>query len=112
MISFTLGRLPQIPTTAITVDLPPISDEDDTAEWIAYDVDKPRRPAASSTCFNRVASLSKIVNSTSMMFFAPSQTMSGSLLLTEYQKYLDWYENLPDIVKGLDGATPHVLCMQ
>ncbi|OCK74707.1 hypothetical protein K432DRAFT_409640 [Lepidopterella palustris CBS 459.81] len=109
--SFTLGRLPQIPTNAITVDLPPISKEDDEEEWLAYDVPGGKRPGARSTTFNQVAALSKIVNSTLQMFFAPAQVLSGSILLDEYNKYLQWYRRLPQIVSSIDNAPPHVLCL-
>ena len=110
--SFTLGRLPQIPTNAITVDLPPINKEEDEEEWLAYDVPSGKRPGARSTTFNQVAALSKIVNSTLQMFFAPAQILSGSILLDEYNKYLRWYRRLPIIVSSIDDAPPHVLCLQ
>lgn len=109
--SFTLGRLPQIPTNAITVDLPPINKEEDEEEWLAYDVPSGKRPGARSTTFNQVAALSKIVNSTLQMFFAPAQILSGSILLDEYNKYLQWYRRLPIIVSSIDDAPPHVLSL-
>ncbi|OCL04980.1 hypothetical protein AOQ84DRAFT_299807 [Glonium stellatum] len=109
--SFTLGRLPQIPTNAITVDLPPINKEEDEEEWLAYDVPSGKRPGARSTTFNQVAALSKIVNSTLQMFFAPAQILSGSILLDEYNKYLQWYRRLPAIISSINDAPPHVLCL-
>src|SRR5579871_5826819 len=101
--SFTLGRLPQIPVNAITVDLPPIIREDDEEPWMAYGVNHESRFGARSTTFHEVASLSKIVNSTLLMFFAPSQTMKGSLLLNEYEKYQSWYKRLPSIIASTDN---------
>lgn len=112
MTSFTLGRLPQVPVNAVTVDLPPIIKEDDDEPWIAYGVNHETRPGCRSTTFREVASLSKIVNSTLMLFFAPSQTIKGSLLLSEYEKYLAWYARLPALVKNIENAPPHVLCLQ
>jgi len=110
--SFTLGRLPQIPTNAITVDLPPVDREDDDEEWEAYSITRPVKPSAKSTTFHESSALSKIVNSTLQMFFAPTQIMSGSLLLNEYDKYITWYQRLPPVVARIDDATPHVLCLQ
>jgi len=46
------------------------------------------------------------------MFFAPSVPLTGSLLLEEYQTYLDWKNDLPDIVAVTEDATPHVICLQ
>lgn len=110
--SFTLGRLPQIPVNAITVDLPPISADADAEEWKAYDLNVVKRPGARSTTFNQVAALSKIVNSTLQMFFAPAQILSGSILLDEYNKYLSFYKKLPQMVANTDDAPPHVLSLQ
>jgi hypothetical protein len=113
LISFTLGRLPQIPTSAITVELPYVSEEEDNQPWVSYgDGNHSRQPGARSTTFHEVASLSKIVNSTLLLFFAPSQVMKGSLLLDEYQKYTTWYHKLPRIVSSSDDAPPHVICLQ
>jgi hypothetical protein len=110
--SFTIGRLPQILTSAITVDLPPKSAEADEAPWAPDNMPGPKRPSARATTFYECASLSKIVNSTLLMFFAPSQIIKGSLLLDEYSKYLAWYRRLPDAVTSTDNAPPHVLCLQ
>ncbi|TLD39586.1 hypothetical protein E2P81_ATG00573 [Venturia nashicola] len=112
LMSFTLGRLPQIPVTAITVDLPRVVKEEDEEVWVAYaDGTRSKQPGARSTTFHEVAALSKIVNSTLLLFFAPSQTVKGSLLLDEYNKYRDWYQRLPAIVAQTQDASPHVLCL-
>ncbi|KAF2499221.1 hypothetical protein BU16DRAFT_263766 [Lophium mytilinum] len=109
--SFTLGRLPQIPINAITIELPPIDDEVDQETWLAYDISSRKRVGARSTTFNQVAALSKIVNSTLHMFFAPAQILSGTTLLDEYNKYLQWFSRLPDLVSSIDDAPPHILCL-
>ncbi|KAK5201702.1 hypothetical protein LTR16_001762 [Cryomyces antarcticus] len=109
--SFTLGRLPQIPTSAVTVDLPPVDPKEDAEEWCAYDIDRPRKPSNRSTTFNQVAALSKIVNSTLQLFFAPTVALCGNKLLEEYAKYTSWYKALPSIVSTIDDGTPHVLCL-
>lgn len=113
IISFTLGRLPQIPTTAITVELPHIESKDDEEPWIPHE-DRSQRgqPGARSTTFHEVASLSKIVNSTLVMFFAPSQVIAGKLILDEHEKYLGWHRRLPAIVASAKDAPPHVICLQ
>lgn len=94
------------------MDLPPIIKEDDEVGWVAYGVKGMRKPSARSSTFNRVATLSKIVNSTSHMFFAPSKMFSGAILLDEYNKYQSWYNTLPAILLSIEDAPPHVLCLQ
>jgi len=112
LISFTLGRVPQIPVSAVTIDLPHIVQEDDEAAWESYgDGSHFTQPGGRSTTFHEVASLSKILNSTLYLFFAPSQTLKGSLLLNEYEKYKTWHAKLPDIVQLSDNAAPHVLTL-
>lgn len=113
LIGFTLGRIPQIPVTAITIDLPTISKEDDEAAWESFgDESHSKAPGGRSTTFHEVASLSKILNSTLSLFFAPSQALKGSLLLDEYNKYKSWYANLPQVVQLSDDAPPHVFTLQ
>ncbi|KAF2435240.1 hypothetical protein EJ08DRAFT_581095 [Tothia fuscella] len=112
IISFTLGRLPQIPTTAITVELPRISPEEDDMPWGPHgDKEEPLQPGARSTTFHEVAALSKIVNSTLLLFFAPQEVMRGSLLLEEFEKYKMWYARLPTIVSTTKDAPPHVISL-
>ena len=62
--------------------------------------------------FRQCAALSKIVNSTLLMFFAPSQIIKGSLLLDEYAKYLNWYQKLPPNVSSDEDAPAHVISLQ
>jgi hypothetical protein len=99
--------------TGITVDLPLIVKEDDDAPWEPFgDGPHAKSPGGRSTTFHEVASLSKILNSTLYLFFAPSQMLKGSLLLNEYNKYKAWYARLPSIVHLTEDAAPHVLTLQ
>jgi hypothetical protein len=110
--ALTLGRLPQILTNAITVELPPIDEEEDEKPWGPSSSSTNRRQGARAMTFRQCASLSKIVNSTLLMFFAPSQIIKGSLLLDEYTKYLNWYHKLPSNVLSDKDAPAHVLSLQ
>jgi len=110
--SFTLGRLPQLQTNAITVDLPSIHAHENLEPWMPYGATGPGPPSAKSTTFQELAQLSKIVNSTLQMFFAPSTKISGRLYLDEHQKYLDWFKKLPEILAITANAPSHVLCLQ
>jgi hypothetical protein len=46
------------------------------------------------------------------MFFAPSQIIKGSLLLDEYDKYLNWQRHLPAMIASTENAPAHVLGLQ
>ncbi|EKG14941.1 Transcription factor fungi [Macrophomina phaseolina MS6] len=109
--SFTLGRLPLIPTNAITVEIPPVDPVKDEDEWIAHGQLNQPRKCTGTTTFRQLISLSKIVNSTLQMFFAPSKTISGSLLLEEYNKYIQWFAKLPAAVASVENAPPHVISL-
>ncbi|KAF2842734.1 hypothetical protein M501DRAFT_924143 [Patellaria atrata CBS 101060] len=109
--SISLGRLPQIPLSAITVDLPPIDTIVDDEPWIADGMAIPCIPGARSTTFHQVASLSKIVNSMLQLFFAPRTIISGASILLIHTNLLDWYRNLPPIIARVENAPAHVLCL-
>ncbi|KAF2098612.1 hypothetical protein NA57DRAFT_56266 [Rhizodiscina lignyota] len=109
--SFTFGRLPQIPINSVTTRRPSIDREVDARTWIAYyDSSEGVSPGGCSTTFKEVISLCVIVNSTLTMFFNPARTISGTLLLTEYNKYLKWKYALPKILTPTGRAPPHILC--
>jgi hypothetical protein len=104
--------LPQILTNAITVDLPPQDEAKDKEPWDPDELPSKQRPSARASNFRQCASLSKIVNSTLLMFFAPTEIIRGKSLLDEYNKYQTWYRRLPAVVASTDNAPPHVLCLQ
>ena len=96
----------------VTVALPEVDNAEDDEPWEAYETSLPVRPGARSTTFLQAALLSKIVNSTLLMFFAPSVPLNGNLLLEEYDKYRNWYRSLPDVVRHTSTAPSHVICLQ
>jgi hypothetical protein len=110
--SLTLGRLPQLLTNAITVELPPVDEAADEEPWGPANSPAKRRPGARASTFRQCAALSKIVNSTLLMFFAPAQIIKGQLLLDEYQKYVNWYRRLPRKLASTENAPAHVLSLQ
>ncbi len=85
--------------------------EDDNP-WGPRNTPYSQRPGARATTFRHCASLSKIVNSTLLMFFAPSQIIKGSLLLGEYEKYLHWYKHLPPAIASTENDPAHVISLQ
>jgi hypothetical protein len=110
--SFTLGRLPLLNINGITCEPPAPPDMTDDAPWHAYELNIPDRPGLRASAFKECAALSKLVNSTLVMFFAPTVSMSGALLLGEYEKYLEWYRNLPPKLANTENAVPHVISLQ
>lgn len=112
LTSFTLGRLPNYNIHAVTIDLPTIDPEEDSETWYAYGAVRGNKPGGRSSTFYYCATLSEIINATLLMFFAPTVSLSGSLLVEHYEKYLGWKHSLPDLVKNTQGAPPHVLGLQ
>jgi hypothetical protein len=109
--SFTLARLPSIPITAITVNLPQIDEAEDVRPWYPSHLVGPGKLGARSSTFNRLAALAKLINSTLHLFFAPTKRMSAVILAQEYDKYLEWLRTLPPHVSKVENATPHVLSL-
>lgn len=107
-----MGRLPSINFNGVTAELPLIMQEEDERPWEAAGLGIVRKPGARASVFHYCATLSRIVNSTLLMFFAPTSALTGESLLEEYQLYLDWKNGLPDIVAHTKNAPPHVICLQ
>lgn len=112
MTCFTLGRIPAINLRGVTVDLPGIDPAEDNEPWEPYEIDGPHMPGARASTFHQCALLSRIINGTLIMFFAPSTKLTGDALLKEYQKYLQWKQKLPPKVASLDKAPSHILNLQ
>jgi len=96
----------------VTVATPEVQFSDDEEPWQPYEVDVPGMPGARASVFYQCALLSRIINSTLMMFFAPSTKLTGDALLVEYHRYLQWKQKLPPNVASLDRSPSHVLNLQ
>lgn len=110
MISLALGRLPFIPTNSISVDNP-VTDRTDDSNWEPYGTDGKVLPGLFSSTLRAAVSLSKIVNSTQYILYAPSSPMSGKLLIDQYSRYRKWFEELPHRSRTLGNAPPHALSL-
>ena len=109
---FTLGRIPCVTLRGVTVELPEIDPQEDEEPWEPYEVVGPHMPGARATTFHQTALLSRIINGTLIMFFAPSAKLTGDSLLEQYHKYLNWKQKLPSNVSSLERAPSHVLNLQ
>ncbi|KAI9695939.1 MAG: hypothetical protein M1820_008351 [Bogoriella megaspora] len=109
--SFTIARLPNIPVNAVTVGMPEIDEGADAYPWYPFGIEGPGKPGARSSTFNHLAALSKIINSTLSLFFAPTQKMTAAQIVQEHQKYINWFDALPPIISQIHDAPPHVLCL-
>lgn len=99
----------------MTVDLPVVDSREDEEAWKPYGTegpDYPFRPGVRSSTFHYTATLSEIINTTLLMFFAPTVSLSGTILVEHYEKYLRWKQSLPENLKNPDGAPPHVISLQ
>lgn len=110
--AFTLGRLPNYNVNGVTVELPVVDSDEDEENWSAYGMEIPNRACARSSTFLYCATLSELINSTLLMFFAPTSSLSGSMLMAQYEKYREWWKHLPEILKITDQCPPHVLSLQ
>lgn len=111
MISLALGRLPIIPANSISIDLP-IAHTADDFNWQPHGMDRLPVPGLYSAVFQHLISLSKLVNSTLNILYAPSHIMSGKLLMRQYSRYRKWHEDLPQKIRAMEDAPPHVLSLQ
>lgn len=107
-----MGRLAVFNANSVTVDLPAVEQDQDEEMWVAYGMQLPDRPSARASTFHHCTKLSLLANSTLTMFNAPTVSLSGAALLDQYQKYKDWYEQLPSNISSTYNAPPHVICLQ
>ncbi|KAI9695758.1 MAG: hypothetical protein M1820_008430 [Bogoriella megaspora] len=109
--SFTMGRLPQIPLNAVTVGSPQIRDSEDEEEWSSPGSGGLEGPGRGSSTFYCVASLSMIVNSTLLIFHAPAENITASVIRHEFEKYTSWFANIPAVLRNTDNAPPHIMSL-
>lgn len=112
-----LERLSIFHHQSVSIALPEPDLETDEETWKSYEMAITNRPGARATVFRKCAELSKIANSTQIMFYAPTERLTGSRLVDNYEKYLDWYRHLPGMVRIIDEGKdppppPHIICLQ
>lgn len=116
--SICIGRIGQLPRTAINVERPQVRDQVDSQYWTPYTdgaeeitpaVDKPVLTHSLAYYF---ALLSEIVNDTVFMFYAPREQFTSKKLLGFHERYSQWFKTLPTKLRTYDRATPHIITLQ
>ena len=116
--SICIGRISQLPRTAINLDLPNVVEQYEQKLWRPYtdsgwmSIPGAEQPAVPTTLIRALSSLSEIVNDTVFMFYAPRERFTSRKLLDFYARYTRWFNNLPDKLRLREVTTPHVLCLQ
>lgn len=113
-----IGRIAQLPRTAISLDLPNVVEQHEQLPWRPYtdygmmNIPGAEQPALPTTLMRAMSSLSEIVNDTVFMFYAPRERFTSKKLLGFYARYTRWFNNLPDTLGLREVPTPHVLILQ
>lgn len=60
------------------------------------------------------STLSELINDNNYMFFAPKERFTSRRLLECYNKYQNWYKNLPHKLRleGVREPQPHIIVLQ
>lgn len=109
--SICIGRLSQLPRIAITLDKP-ILDESPSSSSASR---PPPGMVTSRMFLQEFSSLSELINDNNYMFYAPNYRLTDIRLMNCYNRYLEWFKNLPPQLR-LDGAAgdlqPHIITIQ
>ncbi|CAF9926531.1 MAG: hypothetical protein ALECFALPRED_003464 [Alectoria fallacina] len=115
--SICIGRIAQLPRTAISLDLPNVMEQHDQKPWRPYtdygvmNIPGAEQPTLATILMRAMSSLSEIVNDTVFMFYAPRERFTSKKLLDFYARYTRWFNNLPNKLGLRDDSTPHILLL-
>jgi hypothetical protein len=114
--SICVGRISQLPRAAITLDKP-ILDESPTTpqpEAFASPAQVLPSPVTSRMFLQEFSTLSELINDNNYMFFAPKERFTSRRLLECFDRYQQWYKNLPQQLKldGIRDPQPHIIVLQ
>ncbi|KAF2809283.1 uncharacterized protein BDZ99DRAFT_443474 [Mytilinidion resinicola] len=115
--SLAIGRISQLPRTAINLDKP-ILEEPVALEkgQLFLDASRESQPVFTNRQFLQgFSTLSELVSDSLFMFYAPRERFTSRRLLDTYCKYKNWYKSLPKALQ-LDPndkalPIPHVLTL-
>ena len=116
--SICIGRISQLPRTAINLDMPNILEQLEVKPWRPYtdygmaDIPNAEQPSNTHTLLYQFSLLSEIVNDTVFMFYAPRERFTGKKLLDFYKRFTSWLANLPERLQLREVPMPHVLTLQ
>ena len=117
-LSICIGRISQLPRTAINVEKPNVLAQLESKLWIPYtdygpgNIPDADQPGYSHTLLYQFSLLSEIVNDVIYMFYAPRERFTSKKLLDFYNRYTRWFGNLPPTLRLRDVTMPHVIVLQ
>ena len=116
--SICIGRISQLPRTAINLEMPSILEQLESKPWIPYTdygveaIPGAEQPSYTHTLLYQFSLLSEIVNDTVFMFYAPRERFNSKKLLDFHSRYTRWFSKLPEKLRLRDVPMPHVLVLQ
>ncbi|KAI9832944.1 MAG: hypothetical protein M1826_000723 [Phylliscum demangeonii] len=119
--SICIGRISQLPRTAINVKKPTLADAIEQKPWTAYVesdagaaaavVAAPAQTSHTHKLLHQFCFLSEIANDMIVMFYAPRERFTSKKLLDFYARYTQWHQALPSVLAITPDATPQVFCL-
>jgi hypothetical protein len=86
--------------------------------WVEY-TDHPKgRQSESSAAIGsesvheQICELSQIIHSGLYVLYTPGADLTGGRVITMYERYLDWFNALPELLRLEADATPSTFFMQ
>jgi hypothetical protein len=111
--SLCIGRISQLPRAAITLDKP-ILEESLSGPFAAHQLAP--GTVTSRLFLQHFSTLSELVNDNNFMYFAPKERFTSRRLLDQYNKYKQWYANLPLALQLPERSElkpfPHIVVLQ
>ena len=118
IFALSLGRISQIPSSAINLERLCILEQLEQQPWKPYtDYGVVNIPGAGQAGYtymlsHQTALLTEIVNDALHMFYAPRERLTSRKLLDFYKRYTKWYKNLPRGLHLSEIMLPQLLLLQ
>ncbi|TKA51666.1 hypothetical protein B0A49_12921 [Cryomyces minteri] len=116
--SVCVGRIPQLPRTAIDLDKPTVVKAIDSKPWIPYtdtivnDSQLVGQPSHTHEYLKQYSLLSELISDANFMFYAPRERLNSRKLLDCYTKYQNWLMALPHCLRLKNSTLSYVLELQ
>lgn len=110
-----VGKLPHFSQHTTFPHKPSIIDRIEASEWVPYTDDGMplsrdcKQPSNVHSVFQCFCELSEIIHETLYVLYAPDQKVTSTRLIYVYSKYLNWYNDLPVVLRLGQNFTPSVL---
>lgn len=115
--SLNVGRMPHISRKDIAVEKPQIVASEELENWGPYHnvlspLKEAQQPANARSVRQAFAGLTEIIHDSQHILYEPRDGALSKKMLAVYRMYLDWYANLPAVLRLGINSTPSVLFTQ